>query len=241
MSISFRDSAIAFVAFSVGFALQALISSEPPAPLASSHIQPNILLEKNIALQNNIAMLEAQLRDIQGSVTSKTKTQPVTEFHNNNKNYSAKKSTGEDTLSADEVAAITAAAESNRSEQFERWRDEASKRDEGFSLGKHMENNFNSEDADPDWASNRESEIYAVFNSDPTLSEYPIKFATCKTTHCKLSISALDIEQANAIVQQFSLALADVDDFAMAVTDISSDSSEVTIYLARDESSFNFQ
>ncbi|GEM_PF-4088051 len=126
-------------------------------------------------------------------------------------------------------------------ESFDEWVEASTASDPGFVLGTFMAGQFEVEAVDSAWAISREQELYAFFESDKRLDQYAIESTECKATQCRLSLNAYDVSQANEIIENFSVVMADSDGYLMSVSDIDPESGSVIIYLARNAEGFGFQ
>lgn len=92
-----------------------------------------------------------------------------------------------------------------RAEDFSKYTSELETRN--TSLEKDMEEKFQTESVDYEWASAYQEKLSSLFSSTSTLTEAEPDLIECKTNRCQIKIRVTDSAHANALTTAFSSAL----------------------------------
>lgn len=104
---------------------------------------------------------------------------------------------------------------------------------------KDMATKFEAETVDGQWATDYESRLYNLFESDALAGKVVPQSVVCKSRRCQIKVAVVDIDQANQTMESFSKALNDNQlaiDKSMVVSAPDLAEGVVSLYVARDGS-----
>lgn len=126
------------------------------------------------------------------------------------------------------------------SEHFSSWLANAYKETGSFNLHDEMQRRFASESIDPLWAETQEKEYLALFSQSPELAGLALRETQCRTQQCALTISISDINQANALLEKMTKTLQQKSRHPLIVATPDEQKGITTLYIGKDETSFDF-
>lgn len=109
----------------------------------------------------------------------------------------------------------------------------------GNGYVKDMATKFEAETVDGQWATDYESRLYNLFESDALAGKVVPQSVVCKSRRCQIKVAVADIDQANQTMESFSKALNDNQlaiDKSMVVSAPDVEAGVVSLYVARDGS-----
>ena len=107
----------------------------------------------------------------------------------------------------------------------------------GSGYVKDMATKFEAETVDGQWATDYESRLYNLFESDALAGKVVPQSVVCKSRRCQIKVAVADIDQANQTMESFSKALNDNQlaiDKSMVVSAPDLTEGVVSLYVARD-------
>ncbi|PUA27336.1 MAG: hypothetical protein B0W54_12145 [Cellvibrio sp. 79] len=107
----------------------------------------------------------------------------------------------------------------------------------GNGYVKDMASKFEAETVDGQWATDYESRLYNLFESDALAGKVVPQSVVCKSRRCQIKVAVADIDQANQTMESFSKALNDNQlaiDKSMVVSAPDLTEGVVSLYVARD-------
>ncbi|HEY8940425.1 MAG TPA: hypothetical protein VIM59_09555 [Cellvibrio sp.] len=122
------------------------------------------------------------------------------------------------------------------SEEFNKYLQSVST---GNGYVKDMAAKFESETVDGQWATDYESRLYNLFESDALAGKVVPQSVVCKSKRCQIKVAVADIDQVNQTMESFSRALNDNQlalDKSMVVSAPDLTEGIVNLYVARDAS-----
>ncbi|NTS77048.1 hypothetical protein HR060_09200 [Catenovulum sp. SM1970] len=146
----------------------------------------------------------------------------------------------------DEVQETTSLVEIERAklkiEQFRNWSKQF-ENENGDGVIKQLNETFEKENIDTDWAFNQQNSLEQLFQQNQYLSNLTYNQIECKSSQCKLTISTADDEQLALAAQSLNMALKNnqqalAETHFIAMPDRKNKST--TIYLARDKKGLTF-
>lgn len=109
---------------------------------------------------------------------------------------------------------------------------------------KQLEDRYQAETVDSEWATDYSNNLQKLFAEDVTLSNYALQNIDCKQTQCKMTVYITDINQANSLVDSLDAALQDNEyDLAplSAFNNPDIEKGVTHLYIMREEYGFNFE
>lgn len=107
----------------------------------------------------------------------------------------------------------------------------------GGGYVKDMAAKFETEAVDGQWASDYESRLYNLFDSDALAGKVVPQSVVCKSRRCQIKVAVANIDEANQAMQSFSEAINSNKlsiDKSMVVSAPDLDAGVVSLYVARD-------
>lgn len=126
------------------------------------------------------------------------------------------------------------------SENFSNWLANSHKEKGSFNLHEEMQRRFAAESIDPDWAETQEQEYLTLFSQNPELAGLALRETQCRTQQCALTISIGDIDHANALLEKMTKTLQEKNRHPLIVATPDEQQGITTLYIGRDDSSFDF-
>ncbi len=107
----------------------------------------------------------------------------------------------------------------------------------GGGYVKDMAAKFETEAVDGQWASDYESRLYNLFDTDTLAGKVVPQSVVCKSRRCQIKVAVANIDEANQAMQSFSEAINNNQlsiDRSMVVSAPDLDAGVVSLYVARD-------
>lgn len=153
----------------------------------NSDTQLQLLHAENSALKKQLAELKKTLDEAQVSMAAKSPT------------------------AFEEPTDLPASAINEQYQNLKRANDFSSYQSElaakNISMEKDLENKFNAEAVDYEWAADYQEKISTLFANTNTLQEITPELIECKTHKCQIKIRITDNTQANHFTNAFSTAI----------------------------------
>lgn len=126
------------------------------------------------------------------------------------------------------------------SENFSNWLANSHKETGSFNLHDEMQRRFAAESIDPDWAETQEQEYLTLFSQSPELAGLALRETQCRTQQCALTISISDISHANTLLEKMTKTLQHKNRHPLIIATPDEQQGITTLYIGKDETSFDF-
>jgi hypothetical protein len=165
----------------------AAIAPSTDKPIPAQAARPDNPDPETLALKKQIAQLESQI----ALRTQRTATPPATlptALEREVDTDSSQPKAADAELDKMQEQMVMEAKE--RAQAMRRWHEEASKKPGGMAAV--MDEKFNQENVDDNWAASQETKLYDKFSTDAQLAELSVTETQCRTTWCRVSIVTSD-------------------------------------------------
>lgn len=109
------------------------------------------------------------------------------------------------------------------------------------SLFRQIEDKFEVEPVDLDWAPMREHELSNLFIENDKLAEIAVKNMECRSDQCKIVLAATHLEDANKHFESLFQALGDSGGYVSLVASPDVQQNMTTLYVSREGRDFEFK
>ncbi len=125
-------------------------------------------------------------------------------------------------------------------EKFSNWLANSHKTTGSFDLHKEMQQRFDAENIDTNWAETQEQDYLTMFSQNPELAGIALRETQCRTRLCALTISIRDLDQANELMGKMSQTLKAQHKYPMIIATPDEQQGVTTLYIEREANSFEF-
>ncbi|WP_049629390.1 hypothetical protein [Cellvibrio sp. pealriver] len=109
------------------------------------------------------------------------------------------------------------------------------------SLFRQIEDKFEVEPVDLEWAPRRENELSNLFIENDKLAEIAVKNMECRSDQCKIVLAATHLEDANKHFESLFQALGDSGGYVSLVASPDVQQNMTTLYVSREGRDFEFK
>lgn len=145
---------------------------------------------------------------------------------------------GATTESTNSVTPITAGIQN--SSEFKGWLNENIEKNPGFNIGSAMQQGFDQEVRDSNWAETEEIKVSDLFFESEYLDGLALRDIECRETQCRLSIAVNNLDQANSTVDNLLNSFVSQEDFRQIVAAPNLEENVTTLYVSRDGGGLSF-
>lgn len=126
------------------------------------------------------------------------------------------------------------------SREFKGWLNDNIEKNPTFNIGNAMQQGFDQEVRDSDWAETEETKVSDLFFESEYLEGLALHNIECRKTQCRLSIAVNSLDQANNTVDNLLNSFVSQQDFRQIVAAPNLEENVTTLFVSRDSGGLSF-